>query len=94
MVESLALALGLSLRPQAEATILPIGSVGSRCDNSNDTFQTLVEKCGEESLVAFNVDRMNHVEKLVVLRIVGNSAKFRVLEMLLRCVLDFLVDGC
>ena len=47
-VESLALALGLSLRPQAEATILPIGSVGSRCDSSKDTVQTFVEKCGGE----------------------------------------------
>ena len=76
-VESLALALGLSLRPQAEATILPIGSVGSRCDNSKDTVQTLVEKRGEEIRVAFKVNRMNHVDELV----------------LLHSVMDFLLDG-
>ena len=92
-VESLTLALGLSLRPQAEATIFPIGSVGSCCDNSKDTVQTLVEKRGEEIRVAVKVNRRNHVEELVVLRLVGNAAKLRVLEVLLRSVMDFLLDG-
>ena len=87
MVESLALALGLSLRPQAQATILPIGSVGSRCDSSKDTVQTLVEKRGGKIRVAFKLNRMNHVQELVVLRLVGNAAELGVSEVLLRSVM-------
>ena len=91
-VESLALELSLRLRPQAEATILTIGLVGSGCDNSKDTVQTLVEKRGEEIRIAKKVHRMNHVEEFVVLPFVGNAAKLRVL-VLLRSVMDFLLDG-